>query len=93
MKTNYLFQSRHVFVVMLSLFMANFVACNSTAQKSEITEGQRVEWTRVGIGGGGANFCPEISPHNSKVALVTCDMGGSYLTHNGGDSWTMFNFG
>ena len=79
--------------VSMSLFMAIVISCGSGEQKSGNMEGQRIEWTRVGIGGGGANFSPEISPHDYKVALVTCDMGGSYVTHNGGESWKMFNFG
>jgi len=76
------------------LVMTVFViSCGTNTQKSGNTEGKRIEWTRVGMGGGGAQFNPAISPINSKVAMVTCDMGGSYLTQNGGDSWRMFNFG
>jgi len=36
-------------------------------------------------------FLPTISPHDPKVALVACDMTGSYLTTDGGVSWRMFN--
>src|ERR1700723_224464 len=45
----------------------------------------------VGPGGGGAMFNPTISPHDANTVLVSCDMTGSYITHNGGKSWRMFN--
>lgn len=47
----------------------------------------------IGPGGGGAMFNPTISPHDVNMALVSCDMTGSYITHDGGRSWRMFNFG
>ena len=94
MKSIIFFQLRLLCAVSMLLLTASiFIMCGSDTQPSDNTSGQRVEWTRVGIGGGGAQFSPEISPHDSKIALVTCDMGGSYVTHNGGESWKMFNFG
>jgi photosystem II stability/assembly factor-like uncharacterized protein len=45
----------------------------------------------VGPGGGGAMFHPLISPHDPSTAVVACDMSGSYITHDGGVSWRMFN--
>ncbi len=53
--------------------------------------GRNDKWDFVGIGGGGAMFNPSVSPHNSDFAFVSCDMGGSFVTYNGGDSWRMFN--
>src|ERR1051325_5877148 len=47
----------------------------------------------LGPGGGGAQFYPAISPHDSKRVLVACDMTGSYVTENAGASWHMFNLG
>src|SRR3954464_6848805 len=44
-----------------------------------------------GPGGGGAMFNPSISPHDPNTVLISCDMTGSYLTHDGGQSWRMFN--
>ncbi len=63
------------------LFLA---ACLLPAQRFDL-------WRVVGPGGGGAQFCPTISPHDPARVLVACDMTGSYLTHDGGDSWRMFN--
>lgn len=47
----------------------------------------------LGPGGGGAMFNPTISPHDPNAVLVSCDMTGAYITHNGGESWRMFNLG
>src|SRR4051812_20970857 len=55
------------------------------------SNGRNDEWGMVGYGGGGAMFYPAVSPHNPDYAFVACDMGGSYVTHNGGQSWRMFN--
>lgn len=48
-------------------------------------------WRVIGPGGGGAQFTPTISPHDPNHVLVSCDMTGSYITHDGGASWRMFN--
>jgi photosystem II stability/assembly factor-like uncharacterized protein len=45
----------------------------------------------MGPGGGGAMFNPTISPHDPNTVLVSCDMTGSYITHDGGRTWRMFN--
>jgi photosystem II stability/assembly factor-like uncharacterized protein len=49
------------------------------------------DFTIVGPGGGGAMFHPTISPHDAETVLVSCDMTGAYISHNGGKSWRMFN--
>ena len=45
----------------------------------------------LGPGGGGAQYNPTISPHDPNTVLVSCDMTGGYITHDGGRSWRMFN--
>src|ERR1700688_3656787 len=45
----------------------------------------------IGPGGGGAMFNPTISPHDPNTVLVSCDMTGSYITHDAGRTWRMFN--
>jgi len=45
----------------------------------------------VGPGGGGAMYHATISPHDPSEVLVACDMTGSYISHDGGRSWRMFN--
>jgi photosystem II stability/assembly factor-like uncharacterized protein len=49
------------------------------------------EWSILGPGGGGTLLLPTISPHNPNDVLAACDMTGSYITHDGGESWRMFN--
>jgi photosystem II stability/assembly factor-like uncharacterized protein len=51
------------------------------------------QWRIIGPGGGGAQFFPAISPHDSKKVLVACDMTGDYLTEDAGASWRMINLG
>jgi photosystem II stability/assembly factor-like uncharacterized protein len=48
-------------------------------------------WRIIGPGGGGALFIPTVSPHDPRTVLVACDMTGSYITHDAGASWRMFN--
>jgi photosystem II stability/assembly factor-like uncharacterized protein len=55
--------------------------------------GRSEVWHFVGAGGGGAMFNPAVSPHDPKMAFVSCDMTGSFVTFNGGESWRMFNLG
>jgi photosystem II stability/assembly factor-like uncharacterized protein len=45
----------------------------------------------VGPGGGGAMFHPTVSPRDLDTVLVSCDMTGAYISHDGGKSWRMFN--
>ncbi|MEO8370230.1 MAG: hypothetical protein ABI806_13605, partial [Candidatus Solibacter sp.] len=50
-------------------------------------------WRILGPGGGGSLYHPTISPHDSRIALVACDMTGAYLTRDGGAHWRIFNLG
>jgi photosystem II stability/assembly factor-like uncharacterized protein len=47
-------------------------------------------WAITGPGGGGALFYPTVSPHDSRRVLIGCDMTGSYLSENAGQTWRMF---
>ncbi len=50
-------------------------------------------WRVIGPGGGGTMRRPAVSPHDPNVVVLGCDMTGAYLTHDGGTSWRMINFG
>jgi len=64
----------------------------TTAFAADPTAPPRLDqWRVLGPGGGGAMYYPTISPHDEKIVLVRCDMTGSYLTLDGGQSWRMFN--
>jgi photosystem II stability/assembly factor-like uncharacterized protein len=45
----------------------------------------------IGPGGGGAMFHPTVSPLDANTVLIACDMTGSYITHDAGQTWRMFN--
>ena len=45
----------------------------------------------LGIGGGGGMFSPIGSPHDPKLCFVSCDMGGFYVSEDGGKHWWMTN--
>ncbi len=49
------------------------------------------QWRILGPGGGGTMIAPTISPHNPAWVIEHCDMTGGYMTHDGGQSWRMFN--
>ncbi len=49
-------------------------------------------WTPVGMGGGGAQYAPSISPLNSNLRFVGCDMSGWYRSTDGGNTWNMLDF-
>lgn len=68
------------------LVLMLFVLCLIPA-RAERPGGFRI----IGPGGGGAMFHPTISPHDANTVLVACDMTGSYITHDGGKTWRMFN--
>lgn len=36
-------------------------------------------------------FCPAISPHDSQLLFVACDMTGAYVSRDAGATWRMFN--
>lgn len=71
----------------LHLFRAILVVVCLISAFAERPGGFRV----LGPGGGGAMFNPTISPHDPNTVLISCDMTGSYITHDGGRSWRMFN--
>jgi hypothetical protein len=48
-------------------------------------------WRIIGPGGGGAQYIPTINPADPRHVFVRCDMTGSYVTEDGGQSWRMFN--
>ncbi len=45
----------------------------------------------VGPGGGGAMFHVTINPKDRNEVLLSCDMTGAYISHDGGHHWRMFS--
>ncbi len=50
-------------------------------------------WNLVGPGGGGWIQSVAYSPHDSQTLYMGCDVGGFYLSTDGGASWTIHNDG
>ena len=45
-----------------------------------------------GIGGAGGMYTPTASPYDSKLMFISCDMGGSYRSTDGGKTWTLMHW-
>ena len=79
-----------LFLALISLFIA--LARFPRAQGGSNSSAPRLDaWRVVGPGGGGAQFYPAISPHDTNLVLVACDMTGAYISENGGESWRLFD--
>jgi len=69
-----------------------FSALTTTGQQSSSFSAPRFDaWRILGPGGGGAQFYPAVSPLDPRLVLVACDMTGAYISHDGGDSWRLFD--
>ena len=68
--------------------MVLLLYCATIAQAQTATE----TWQRIGPGGGGSTFIPTFSYHKADDFMVKCDMTGSYLTNNGGQTYRLINF-
>ncbi|MGC4034435.1 MAG: hypothetical protein QM764_00640 [Chitinophagaceae bacterium] len=69
--------------------MLTVVACSTRSEKETIAKNN---WEIIGPGGGGATFIPTFSYHSPDKFLLRCDMTGSYLTEDGGQSFRQINF-
>ncbi len=67
-----------------------FQACKSKIETTKQSVDDR-KWEKLGPGGGGAIFIPTFSYDSPDDFLLRCDMTGSYLTKNGGDSYQQIN--
>jgi photosystem II stability/assembly factor-like uncharacterized protein len=51
----------------------------------------KIPWKPIGLSGGGGMFTPAISPADPDLMMINCDMGGAYISENGGRDWQMIN--
>lgn len=85
-----------VYILFFGILIGFLTGCQTTKENTRPEKiinqnGRNDAWGFIGAGGGGAMFNPAISPHNPDVTFVSCDMTGSFVTYNGGESWRMFN--
>ena len=79
-----------LFLALISLFISP--AEFPRAQDAPHYSAPRLDaWRILGPGGGGAQFYPAVSPHDTDLVLVACDMTGAYISENGGVSWRLFD--
>jgi photosystem II stability/assembly factor-like uncharacterized protein len=45
-----------------------------------------------GLGGGGGMYVPSVSPYDSGLMFLACDMGGTYRSEDGGRTWELIHF-
>lgn len=62
------------------------------AFNKKILDWLTMDWEKLGPGGGGSTFIPTFSYNSPDNFLVRCDMTGSYLSKNGGDSYQQISF-
>ena len=53
--------------------------------------GKKVAWEPIGLSGGGGMFTPAISPCDSNLMMVNCDMSAAYVSTDGGMNWRMIH--
>ena len=74
---------KHIISIIILLASSIVSFCQNTAQTN---------WERLGPGGGGATFLPSFPYYNPDNFFIRCDMTGSYLTTDGGNSYKQINF-
>lgn len=52
---------------------------------------RKAQWEPVGLSGGGGLTNPAFSPHDPNVMLTESDMGGRYISRDGGTTWSMIH--
>ncbi|NQT02997.1 MAG: hypothetical protein HQ580_13295 [Planctomycetes bacterium] len=52
---------------------------------------RQIPWEPIGLSGGGGMFSPAISPANSNLMMLNCDMSAAYISEDGGRNWRMIN--
>ncbi|MEM9261058.1 MAG: PKD domain-containing protein, partial [Bacteroidota bacterium] len=73
---------RHLFAGITGL---SAILTTTSAQPPEI-------WLSRGVGGGGALFGPSISPHDTKLMYMGCDMSECFRTEDSGKTWRIEHF-
>ncbi|MCO5282511.1 MAG: T9SS type A sorting domain-containing protein [Saprospiraceae bacterium] len=57
-----------------------------------LTNAQPSTWSSSGLGGGGSLFAPSISPVNSSIMYMQCDMSEVFHTSDAGIHWQPIHF-
>src|SRR5437588_8044705 len=68
------------------------VFCLLTGLDSTGSPAQAPRWQPIGLSGGGAMFAPAISPADSNLMMLNCDMSAAYISEDGGHNWRMIHY-
>ncbi|MFN0033849.1 MAG: PKD domain-containing protein [Saprospiraceae bacterium] len=69
------------------------IACFFLFSKTQLASQQPfpTHFEPKGFGGGGYMYAPSISPHDPNHLFVGCDMGGTYRSQDGAQTWKMMH--
>ena len=86
------FRSKCFFYKFLSIFLVLLISlhCRQQSVHSQ-TINQKIPWEPVGLSGGGGMFSPAISPADTNLMMLNCDMSAAYISEDGGRNWRMIN--
>jgi len=70
----------------LALAVSLIAATDCALCQSEIRN-----WEPLGLSGGGGMFSPAISPVDSNLMMLNCDMSAAYVSEDGGHNWRMIH--
>ena len=76
----------------LGCLIFSFAIFKKHNETNSLKKKDNTNWERLGPGGGGSTFTPTFSYSTPDHFLVKCDMTGSYLTTDGGNSYSQINF-
>ncbi len=71
--------------LILCMLVTLAMACSMTAAAGET-------WQVTGMGGAGGMYTPTISPFDSKLMFLSCDMSGTYRSTDGGKNWELIHY-
>lgn len=81
----------NVFIGGIGCVLFVFAGCQAGSQANRLKQ-PVPHWEKIGPGGGGSTFIPTFSYQTPDNFLVRCDMTGSYLSKDGGNSYQQINF-
>jgi photosystem II stability/assembly factor-like uncharacterized protein len=90
-KTTQFVNRGFILIIYIGILITGCTSAKENPGQLSNPNGRNDAWGFAGYGGGGAMFWPAVSPHDPDYAYVACDMTGSFVTYNGGESWRMFS--
>jgi photosystem II stability/assembly factor-like uncharacterized protein len=80
---------RYTRIILMYISVLSVAACSGSLDSNNSNAIN--EWKVIGPGGGGGVLKPTISPFNDNFVMTHCDMTAAYISHDGGENWSMKN--